>query len=183
MPRPRPVASAQHGKVLDKPFVVHKIVSHRVEKDANGHFVTKFRVRWKDFGQDDDTWEPLENISTVPRLLLAYTKIKVRAHAKSSRSQSGAPPRIRPPPPDVVAYWRSFEPDYYVPSGAEFLKKIYVQFPVRGEEFVTVSFKKPYPKMVHAPRCLIDYFFPTECALFLLQRAQPSEGEKNAKTK
>ena len=40
-------------------FQVDSIVGKR--KQANGEY--KYRVRWFGYGSDDDTWEPMENLS------------------------------------------------------------------------------------------------------------------------
>ena len=48
-------------------YSVEKIVGKRVEKNGN----VKYKVRWVNYGEDDDTWEPEENLY-CPELIKQY---------------------------------------------------------------------------------------------------------------
>ena len=55
----------------DQVFIVEKILDHRgpVKKKT----AMEFLVRWKDYGEEYDTWEPYKNVKSV-EALDAYKK-------------------------------------------------------------------------------------------------------------
>jgi hypothetical protein len=45
-------------------YEVHNILDHREKNEK-----TEYLVQWKDYGPEDDTWEPRENLQNAPRIL------------------------------------------------------------------------------------------------------------------
>jgi hypothetical protein len=54
--------------------------------------IEEFLVRWKDYGVEDNTWEPARNLENAGEALVAYREQKARSQRAKSRSRR---PRIR----------------------------------------------------------------------------------------
>ncbi|CAD7696622.1 unnamed protein product [Ostreobium quekettii] len=56
-------------------FEVQELLETRMRKRKNGALVREYKVRWKGFGPNEDTWEPEENLTRgVEELLLEFSK-------------------------------------------------------------------------------------------------------------
>ena len=85
-------------------------------KEVDG--VPHYRVRWKNFPPEDDTWEPLEHLQAILPMVQAYEA----RHSKQTKKHTGIrkgpregdavpPPATHPAPPVV-------EPASTVPQGS-----------------------------------------------------------------
>lgn len=52
-------------KIFWRTFQVEKIVGYRVQDGKE-----LYRVRWAGFNEEDDTWEPYENLNDACRLMI-----------------------------------------------------------------------------------------------------------------
>jgi hypothetical protein len=151
-------------------FPIQKITNHRVVERKKGLWQTEFKVRWKGWKARDDTWEPLEHLTGCPMLLLDYIMKKGEQFTKPYKVAGGPLPKGRIPPPRnkvVIEYFARAKDLWYIPEGFEFVKAILKEVSVSGNVYMAVVFRHLKPGVVHVPRCLMDYYFPTEVALFL----------------
>jgi len=76
----------------DYEFTVDSIVMHRDVKklDSNGQqiFYREYKIRWKGFGPDDDTWEKQSDMANdIPQIVHAYESITKRILESRSTSK------------------------------------------------------------------------------------------------
>jgi hypothetical protein len=150
---------------------IEKVINHRVEK-RGGKWITTFRCRWKKFSRDADTWEPLANLETCPKLLGNYILMKTQRH-RAYEKINRLPPskgRLRPPNKDCLQSFGNKRDLWYIPEGDEFVKSILSELKVGKETFLAVVFRHLKPDMVHVPQCLMEYYFPLETALLYLRK-------------
>jgi hypothetical protein len=151
-------------------YRVQKITKHRVVQKSRGIWQTEFKVRWKNYKARDDTWEPVEHLVDCPMLILDYVLKKGEEYTRPFK-ESGQPlPRGRIPPPEDANVMKQFGKNkwmWYIPEGFEVVKKILKEILISGNKYMAVVFRHLKPGVVHVPRCLMDYFFPTEVALFI----------------
>jgi hypothetical protein len=151
-------------------FAIKDIVNHGV-KNIGGVWMTKFRCRWVNCDDTSDTWEPLENVKNCPILLYHYIVAKGNRYMASKERQGRAAGkgRIRPACPKCVKAFSLKKDLWYIPDGSEIVKKILKEISVGKNTYVLVIFRHLKPHVVHVPRSLMDYYFPVEMALFLMQ--------------
>lgn len=58
----------------------------------------KFLVRWKGYGEDEDSWEPEENLGGACEVLQAYLKEHDKEKPKSQKAKATPKSTSRPPP-------------------------------------------------------------------------------------
>lgn len=87
-------------------YHVDKLIDHRLDGDGNLFYL----VRWKDFGEDDDTWEPFTSVAhsdallTYNKILAANGTVEPRpkeSRAKHSKQSSGGENLTEPADGDV----------------------------------------------------------------------------------
>jgi glutathione S-transferase len=69
-------------------YVVEKIVDKRVEGKGRSR-TTEYRVRWKNYSEEDDTWEPVQGLGKVMGKLAAFEKVweaKQKAQQKKEKA-------------------------------------------------------------------------------------------------
>ena len=82
-------------------FEVEKIVGKRCKGGRN-----EYRVRWKGFAEDDDTWEPVANLDDAGVAIREYEQSQASVLAASTAPSPAAAPQLRPG--DVVDIDRKF---------------------------------------------------------------------------
>jgi hypothetical protein len=160
------------NKYVDLGFhSIEKVMNHRVEK-RGGNWITTFRCRWKTFSRADDTWEPLENLQTCPRLIAKYILTKTKRHRSYEEKNSlpASKGRIPLPNRDCLRSFDNRRDLWYIPEGSEFVKTILSELKVGKETFLAVVFRHLKPDMVHVPQCLMEYYFPLETTLLYLRK-------------
>ena len=61
-------------------YEVDKIVAERTRKGRNGRRIPIYRLRYTNYGPEDDTWETKQHLKNAPEILDAWNKFK--AHQK-----------------------------------------------------------------------------------------------------
>ena len=89
------------AKAKAESFDVEKIVGKRYEGGRN-----EYRVRWKGFAEDDDTWEPVANLDDAGVAIKEYGQSQASVLAASTAPSPAAAPQLRPG--DVVDVDRKF---------------------------------------------------------------------------
>lgn len=124
-----------------------------------------FHVHWDEFnGQMEITWEPLENIQKIPTLLVAY---ELQQNEKWMKKHAGDREQLcwRKRPIETFSTFpknsaKSFE---YVPTGKEYVLKIYLDMERDGRTFYLVRFvgsNNRDRQLVRAP--YMEYYFPID---------------------
>ena len=54
-------------------FEVESILKHRVRKYGKGSRL-EYLIHWKGYQSDDDTWEPLRNLTNCPDIVRDYNQ-------------------------------------------------------------------------------------------------------------
>jgi hypothetical protein len=129
---------------------------------------TEFKALWKGFPKEDATWEPLENLADCAGYIFDFMKKKAKAYWGKSAPTAR---RLAPPRKVVLNFFRCRKGLWYIPEGVEFVKRIYYETTVGKNKYLMVKFRPMQEgrkvKVVFVPRCLMDYYFPTEVAMFL----------------
>ena len=139
----------------------------------------KFRVEWKaiDRKKQPPTDEPLENIKSCPMLIMDMEeRMNQEWEQKCAASGTTAVGWKEPlPPTKGPKRLLDFE---YIMSGKEKLAKIYSQHIMRnpgwkgpmkdGVPYLIVKFKRD-TRLLLVQRGFIEYYFPSELAVFLVQ--------------
>merc|ERR1712123_561771 len=80
----------------EEEYEVDRIINDRVEKGEK-----QYLIRWKNFGADDDTWEPVSNLD-CPEIISLYEQNKknsaaAKAEAKKETAKRGATDELSAP--------------------------------------------------------------------------------------
>merc|ERR1711970_751395 len=79
----------------EEEYEVDRIINDRIEKNEK-----QYLIRWKNFGADDDTWEPVSNLD-CPEIISLYEQNKknaiAKAEAKKEMTKRGATDDINAP--------------------------------------------------------------------------------------
>ena len=91
--------------MADEEYEVESIVAER--KGPRGR--QEYRVRWKGYGESDDTWEPMKNLSGVKRLVEEFrAQPTTEQPKKRHKSKTPASP-AKPAAPAAPAARRATE--------------------------------------------------------------------------
>ncbi|KAF3008144.1 hypothetical protein E8E14_001949 [Neopestalotiopsis sp. 37M] len=66
-------------------FAVEKLVDKKVDKSG----VAKYHVKWENYADAENTWEPIENLKGCMHLVEAYDKKEARTAKKSLKTKGG----------------------------------------------------------------------------------------------
>jgi hypothetical protein len=150
-------------------YAIEKVINHRVEI-RGGKWMTTFRCRWKTYQSDQDTWEPLANLETCPRLIAKYIVKKTKQHRAYEKANDlpTSKGRIAPPSQACLRAFQNNTNLWYIPQGFELVKSILTQLKVGNDNYLAVVFRHLKPDVVHVPQCLMEYYFPLEtCVLHI----------------
>ena len=67
-------------------YEVDQIVAERTRKGRNGRKIPIYRVRYTNYGPEEDTWETKQNLKNTPEVLRDWEKIKALQKKKSKTS-------------------------------------------------------------------------------------------------
>ncbi|KAK5860731.1 hypothetical protein PBY51_022192 [Eleginops maclovinus] len=111
-----PADSEQEDEVEDQ-YEVERIIDMRVEEGE-----VLYRVRWKNYCSDDDTWEPEAHLEDCREVLLAFKKTMAEIKAKKEL-EAKKPPKLLPSKSDVFDANSDSDSDKDPPTEAPLKKK------------------------------------------------------------
>ena len=80
----RPQARINRPNFDDLPeYEVDRIVAERTRKGRNGRKIPIYRLRYTNFGPEDDTWETRQNLKNAPEVLRVWERFKTLQKRKS----------------------------------------------------------------------------------------------------
>ncbi|CAG5098809.1 Oidioi.mRNA.OKI2018_I69.XSR.g15997.t1.cds [Oikopleura dioica] len=71
----------------EEEYEVEHILDERMEENDAGVKVKHYRIRWKGFGPDDDTWEPKENLDCDDLITAFEEKARKEREEKKQRKR------------------------------------------------------------------------------------------------
>ncbi len=77
----------------EEEFEVEEIMSHEPRSKTKGDNKTKFLVKWKGFGHENNTWEPFKNMQNAPVSLREYWD---RVAVQATQPTTGNGSRVAP---------------------------------------------------------------------------------------
>ncbi len=77
----------------EEEFEVAEILSHEPRSKTKGDNKTKFLVKWKGFGHENNTWEPFKNMQNAPVSLREYWD---RVAVQAAQPTTGNGSRVAP---------------------------------------------------------------------------------------
>ncbi|XP_047456745.1 M-phase phosphoprotein 8 isoform X3 [Mugil cephalus] len=100
-------------------YEVERIIDMRVEEGE-----VLYRVRWKNYCSDDDTWEPEAHLEDCREVLLAFKRSQAEAKAKKEAEAAKKPvPKVLPTKSDVFDADSESDSDKDRPTEAPLKKK------------------------------------------------------------
>jgi hypothetical protein len=86
--------AASNGETPAGEYEVEKIVDSQIDADTMEHM---YLVKWKGYGDDENTWEPKTNLSHAPDLVKAFdAKKKAAGRTKTAASTKKKRPGRKP---------------------------------------------------------------------------------------
>ena len=61
-----------HPETAEAEYEVEAILRHRINRRRNNKL--EYLIRWKNFDQSEDSWEPSENLTNAREIVLAYNQ-------------------------------------------------------------------------------------------------------------
>ena len=75
----------------EEEYVVEKIIDKRVSKSGK----TEYLLKWKGYGDEDNTWEPKENVSCKDMIADFEKKLKEKKTTPAAKRKSDSPKNIK----------------------------------------------------------------------------------------
>jgi len=69
----------------EEEYEVEQVLDERMEENEDGVKVKHYRIRWKGFGSDDDTWEPKDNLDCAD--LISNFEAKAQKEKEEKRAK------------------------------------------------------------------------------------------------
>ncbi|KAK5890020.1 hypothetical protein CesoFtcFv8_013591 [Champsocephalus esox] len=121
-------ADSEQEEEVEAQFEVERIIDMRVEEGE-----VLYRVRWKNYCSDDDTWEPEAHLEDCREVLLAFKKnmaeIKIKKEAESKK-----PPKPLPSKSELFDANSDIDSDKDRPTEAPLKKKKKIRVQEEEEE-------------------------------------------------
>ncbi|CBY19798.1 unnamed protein product [Oikopleura dioica] len=71
----------------EEEYEVEQVLDERMEDNEEGVKVKHYRIRWKGFGSDDDTWEPKDNLDCADLISNFEAKAQKEKEEKKARKR------------------------------------------------------------------------------------------------
>ena len=146
-------------KKIEREFwPVNAVVGHEMTDLKS----TVFHVWWKNHPKEESGAEPLENLLTIPLLLLKYVNKRRKGTGHQKRPAFRQPPAaIRKEAQTNKEFW---------PSRGDNVAKIYQEYKDNeGNTFWLVKFFRK-DKRILVRRSVVEYFFPLQSLTFLFKQ-------------
>lgn len=162
-------------------YVVEKIHKHRVNEAT---LRVEFFVKWQGYTKDQNTWEPLDNIDSLPSLLEELEKKShgtiLKAAGEISKEAASSLPKFPVIPANILNKMKAGKDSLeFFPNGNEDMTRIVceLQTPETSHVLWKVYFAGcSSPRFVR--KDLIAYYWPVEAALFSVHTRHKQESFK-----